>query len=166
MPPSIEELAGELEELRARVRRHDDIEAIKALHRRYIRALADRDWHGLPDFFTEDAVTDIRWHGRTESRQELHDKVINELADLVTSPDGYILSSPVIELEPGADIATGEWTWHRHICQGTVGFASGVTRVWGPWMEGRYRCVYERVGDDWKFKDVWFRVVLPEADPE
>jgi hypothetical protein len=164
MTPTNDELAARVEELESRLRRLDDIDAIKSLHRRYIRKLADRDWTGMADFFTEDAVTDIRWHGRTESKQQLVEEVFDELHVLARSHDGYVLSSPVIEVEPGADLAYGEWTWHRHICEFRT--TGGYMRVWGPWLEGRYRCTYQRVDGEWKFKDMWFRVVLPDVDPE
>lgn len=150
--------------LEGRLQRLEDIEAIKALHRRYIRKLADRDWDGMADFFTDDAVTDIRWHGRTEGKKQLVEEVFDELHALVKSADGYVLSSPVIDLEANADTAYGEWTWHRHICEFRT--TGGYLRVWGPWLEGRYRCHYARVDGDWKFKDMWFRVVLPDVDPE
>ena len=161
---TVEVLAARVEELQGRLGRLEDIEEIKQLHRRYIRKLADRDWDGMADFFTQDAVTDIRWHGRTEGKEQLVRDVFDELHTMVKSADGYILSSPVIELEPGADTAHGEWTWHRHICDFRT--TGGMMRVWGPWLEGRYRCVYERVDGQWLFKDMWFRVVLPDRDPE
>jgi hypothetical protein len=162
--PDVAELVAELDRLRLLVQRLEDIEAIKSLHRRYIRKLADRDWDGMADFFTDDAVTDIRWHGRTEGKQQLIEDVFEDLHALVKSADGYVLSSPVIEIEPGADRAYGEWTWHRHICEFRT--TGGYMRVWGPWLEGRYKCHYERVDGQWRFKDMWFRVVLPDVDPE
>ena len=158
------DLLARIADLEARVQRTEDIESIKETHRRYIRKLADRDWEGMADFFTDDAVTDIRWHGRTAGKQQLIEDVFDDLHTMVTSADGYILSSPVIDIEPGADIAYGEWTWHRHICEFRL--SGGFMRVWGPWLEGRYRCTYERVDGKWLFKDMWFRVVLPDLDPE
>jgi hypothetical protein len=160
----VELLAARVDELQGRLGRLEDIEEIKQLHRRYIRKLADRDWDGMADFFTEDAVTDIRWHGRTEGKEELVRDVFDELHAIVKSADGYILSSPVIELEAGSDSAHGVWTWHRHICDFRT--TGGMMRVWGPWLEGRYRCEYARVDGQWLFKDMWFRVVLPDRDPE
>lgn len=164
MNENIEQLATRIDDLERRLRRLDDIEAIKQLHRRYIRMLADRKWDEMADLFTDDAVTDIRSHGRTEGRQALVEKVFGELKGFVKSSDGYILSSPVIEIGQDPETAYGEWTWHRHVCEFRI--FGGYTRVWGPWMEGRYRCHYQRVDGEWKFKDMWFRVVLPDADPE
>lgn len=161
---TVQALLERVEQLELRSRRLEDTEEIKSLHRRYIRKLADRDWDGMADFFTEDAVTDIRWHGRTEGKKQLIEEVFDELHTLVRSADGYILSSPVIDIEPGSDVAYGEWTWHRHVCEFRT--TGGLMRVWGPWLEGRYKCHYERVDGVWQFKDMWFRVVLPDADPE
>ena len=163
MSDATEDLLARIADLEARVRRTEDVESIKEVHRRYVRKLADRDWDGMADLFTEDAVTDIRWHGRTEGKDQLVE-VFDELHQTVSSADGYILSSPIIAIEPGADTAYGEWTWHRHICEFRL--SGGLMRVWGPWLEGRYRCTYERVGDAWRIKDLWFRVVLPDMDPE
>ncbi|GAA5210768.1 nuclear transport factor 2 family protein [Streptomyces thinghirensis] len=157
-------LLTRVRDLESRLQRLEDVESIKDMHRRYIRKLADRDWDGMADFFTEDAVTDIRWHGRTEGKQHLVEHVFNDLHKTVTSADGYILSSPVIEIEPGGDTAYGEWTWHRHICEFRM--SGGFMRVWGPWLEGRYRCTYRRVDGQWLFQNMWFRVVLPDVDPE
>lgn len=163
-PADVARLVEEIDRLRLQVQRLEDIESIKALHRRYIRKLADRDWEGMADFYTEDAVTDIRWHGRTEGKEQLVEDVLDKLHEIVKSADGYVLSSPVIEIEAGSDRAYGEWTWHRHVCDFRT--TGGYMRVWGPWLEGRYKCVYERVDGNWLFKEVWFRVVLPDPDPE
>lgn len=158
------DLEARLAEMERRLERFEDLEAVKNLHRTYIRKLADRDWEGMADMFCEDAVTDIRWHGRTTSRQELAERVFAELHTVARSNDGYILSSPVIEVADDGQTAYGEWTWHRHICEfRTFG---GYTRVWGPWLEGRYKCHYRKVGGKWLFSDMWFRVVLPDPDPE
>src|SRR4051794_35516423 len=80
---AVEVLAARVEELQGRLSRLEDIEEIKQLHRRYIRKLADRDWDGMSDFFTQDAVTDIRWHGRTEGKEQLVRDVFDELHTMV-----------------------------------------------------------------------------------
>jgi ketosteroid isomerase-like protein len=157
-------LLERLDALERRLQRLDSIDSIKNLHRTYIRKLADRDWDGMADFFTDDAVTDIRWHGRTTSKQELIDNVFAELHALVKSHDGYILSSPVITVADDGETAYGEWTWHRHVCDFRT--TGGFMRVWGPWLEGRYKCEYRLVEGQWLFSDMWFRVVLPDRDPE
>ena len=159
-----EDTQDRIARLERRLQQLEDVESVKALHRTYIRKLADRDWDGMADMFTDDAITDIRWHGRTVGKQELIDTVFTELHGLVRSHDGYILSSPVVRVDPDGEHAYGEWTWHRHVCEfRTFG---GYTRVWGPWLEGRYRTHYRKVDGVWLFSDMWFRVVLPDQDPE
>lgn len=153
-------LEQRLQALAARLDRLEAAEAIKQLHARYLRALADRQWDRLPDFFTEDATTDITWHGPTRGREALQ-REFEHLSRLVLSHDGYILSSPVIEVD--GDRATGRWTWHRLVCEFQT--PTGMMRAWGPWMEGRYRCQYVRQDGQWKIHDLWFRAVLPDADP-
>lgn len=151
-----------LQQLAARLDRLESAEAIKRLHARYLRALADRQWDAMLDFFTEDATTDITWHGVTRGREALK-REFDQLSRLVLSHDGYILSSPEIEVDGDGDAATGRWTWHRLVCEFPT--PTGMMRAWGPWMEGRYRCRYVRVGGEWKIHDLWFRSVLPDPDP-
>jgi hypothetical protein len=74
--------------------------------------------------------------------------------------DGYVLSSPVIDVE--GDTATGTWTWHRHLCEFPV--MGGMVRVFGPWWEGRYRCSYRRDNGGWKFSAMHFRLVAPDRE--
>ena len=84
MSDATEDLLARIADLEARVRRTEDVESIKEVHRRYVRKLADRDWDGMADLFTEDAVTDIRWHGRTEGKDQLVE-VFDELHQTVSS---------------------------------------------------------------------------------
>lgn len=156
-----EELEELVSTLQVKVKRLEDIEEIKQLHRTYIRQLADRDWANMLANFTEDAVVDLRHHGARHGHAELA-----ELFDAMRSngnpPDGYVLSSPVITVE--GDEATGIWTWHRHLCEFPV--MGAVMRVFGPWWEGRYRCTYRREDGRWKFSEMHFRLVAPDADIE
>jgi hypothetical protein len=41
-----------------------------------------------------------------------------------------------------------------------------VLRVFGPWWEGRYRCIYRREEGRWKFAAMHFRLVAPDRDIE
>jgi hypothetical protein len=144
-----------------RVGRLEDAEAIKALHRTYVRQLADREWADMVEHFTEDATVDLRHHGARRGHAELIE--LFSAMEAAGSPrDGYVLSSPVIEVD-GAT-ATGRWTWHRHMCEFPV--MGGTLRVFGPWWEGRYHCTYRRVDGRWKFSAMTFRLVAPDRDGE
>ncbi len=80
---------------------------------------------------------------------------------LYTLFHGYILSSPIIEVD--GNRATGRWTWHRFIFEFLT--PTGFTRAFGPWQEGRYRCEYARIEGKWKISNLYFRSVLPDPDP-
>jgi len=144
-------------ELRARALA--DAEEIKAFHRDYVRGLADRRFGDIAAHFADDAWIDMRTHGRKEGRAAIEEHFA-PMADLVAEGSGYVLSSPVIRVH--GDTATGEWTWHRFLCDFPV--MGARLRAPGPWMEGRYRCEYVRRDGRWLFSGMWFRVVLPDDD--
>jgi len=156
-----DELEERIVELEREVQRQEDVEEIKALHRTYIRRLADRDWADMLELFTDDAVVDLRHHGPRRGREELAG-LFAAMHATGTPHDGYILSSPVVEVD--GDTGTGVWTWHRHLCEFSVGGA--IVRHYGPWWEGRYRTEYARVGGRWKFRSMRFRLVAPDPDRE
>jgi ketosteroid isomerase-like protein len=143
-----DEVAVELAALRARLRTLEDIEAIKRLHATFTRTLADREFLALPGFFTADAVIDMRRHGEIEGSAAITAHY-DGMVSVPLAGAGYVLSSPVIAVV--ADEATGEWTWHRFLADGS-------------WQEGRYRCSYRRTENGWLFSRMHFRVVLPIHD--
>jgi ketosteroid isomerase-like protein len=143
-----DELDAQLSGLRARVQVIEDHEAIKNLHHRFTRAVANREFESLPGFFTDDAVIDMRGHGEARGI----DAITRHFAGMESAPilgAGYVLSSPVLDVT--GDSARGEWTWHRFL-------------VDGGWEEGRYRCAYRRAGDGWFISRMHFRVILPHHD--
>jgi ketosteroid isomerase-like protein len=156
-----EELTELLHSLQHRVLRLEDIEQIKQLHRTYIRQLADRDWGDMVANFTADALMDLRSHGPRRGHDEIA-KLFERMHTAGNPHDGYVLSSPVIDVD--GDSATGVWTWHRHLCEFPV--MGAVMRVFGPWWEGRYHCTYRREDGRWKFATMHFRLVSPDPDLE
>ena len=157
---SDDDVAQRLAAVTSTLRSLDDVEAIKSMHRTYLRCLSDRDFARMADFFTDDAVMDLRAHGADRGRAEI-EQHFERMSEGTGDGAGYLLTSPVIRVD--GDTATGEWTWHRHFADFPV--QGGRMRAWGPWLEGRYRCEYAKVGDRWLFSNIWFRVVLPDADP-
>ena len=79
----------ELQELRARVRALEDIEAIRKLKARYWLSVDRKLWDEFGECFTEDAVMDVppvtHWQGRKEIVQSLS-KV---LASFITVHQGH-----------------------------------------------------------------------------
>ena len=129
------------------------------LHRGFTRAVADRLFATLSGFFTEDAVIDMRRHGETSGRDAIQ-RHFDGMAAIPLEGAGYVLSSPVIEVT--GDTASGRWTWHRFLADGSIVGTPG--RIRGEWEEGRYCCSYRRTEDGWRFTHVHFRVVLPDQD--
>jgi uncharacterized protein (TIGR02246 family) len=143
-----DELQAQLASLGARLQALEDLEAIKELHRRFTKAVADRRFATLSGFFTDDAVIDMRSHGETVGKDAIKQHFDGMEAQPLAGA-GYVLSSPIVEVT--GDAASGEWTWHRFAARGS-------------WEEGRYRCAYRRTEDGWRFSRLHFRVVLPDPD--
>ncbi|GAB3616671.1 hypothetical protein GCM10027416_12280 [Okibacterium endophyticum] len=156
------EILARLNALEKRVDELDSIRAIEKLQQQYVRDLGDRNWQGVADAYAEDAVCDIRQHGRHAGRDSIAEMFAEDLETVVKSRDGYILSSPSITVD--GDEAYGEWVWHRFQCEFRTSF--GMMRVWGPWSEGIYKCHYRRIDGEWKIGDLWFRVIRPDSDEE
>jgi ketosteroid isomerase-like protein len=157
-----EDLIAAVRELQRKVDELESIKEIEQLQQQYVRDLADRNWAGVATAYADDAVCDIRLHGKHKGRDAIAGMFKSDLQDVVKSRDGYVLSSPSITVS--GDAAYGEWTWHRMQCEFRTSF--GMMRVWGPWTEGKYKCHYARINGEWKIKDLWFRVLRPDSDDE
>jgi uncharacterized protein (TIGR02246 family) len=156
-----DDLRVQLVRLTSRVADLEARAAIEDLHRSLVRAVADRRFTILADWFTDDAVIDMRSHGPKAGRSTIAEHFAHMDA-VPLDGAGYILSSPVVTVT--GDEAEGEWTWHR--LHSTAIVAGRPVRVSGPWEEGRYSCTYRRVDGRWRFHRMRFRVVRPDLDPE
>jgi ketosteroid isomerase-like protein len=162
MAADVRDRAARLAELAELADRLCDLEAVTAienLHRRFTVAVADRQFGGLSAYFTDAAVIDMRRHGEIRGRAAIKAH-FDGMAAVPLTGAGYLLSSPVVDV--AGDMATGEWTWHRFMADGTV--SGRDVRVWGVWEEGRYRCSYQRTEQGWRFSRMHFRVVRPDHD--
>jgi hypothetical protein len=146
--------------IEARLTALEDAEEIKKLQAYYIRHLSDRAWHLMHDLFTDDAVTEISFHARTEGKKQL-EEVFADLASHVKNHDGYMLTSPIIDVS--GNEATGLWTWTRLYCDHQTPVGMPI-RVWGPWMEGRYEARYAKVNGKWLIKHLRFKSTAPDPD--
>lgn len=153
------DLFRELERLRTRLDELESLQAIEDLHRTFTRAVADRQFTELADYFCADGVIDMRRHGPISGRAAIAAHFAG-MAAVPLSGAGYVLSSPVVEVD--GDTASGVWTWHRFNAEATIG--TKRVRVWGVWEEGRYQCRYRRTDGVWQFAGMRFRVVLPDHD--
>ena len=141
-----------LERRVAALESRDDIER---MHNVYVRVLTSRQFDSLADYFTDDAVIDMRSHGVKTGKAAISE----HFSHMVNAPlDGasYLVTAPVITVD--GDEATGVWTWHR--------LYRAVPEA-GVWEEGRYDCAYRRDSDgSWKFSRMKFRVVRPVHDDD
>jgi ketosteroid isomerase-like protein len=155
------EQLAELAALDARLRDLESLTEIENLHREFTRAVADRKFGTFPGFFTDDGVIDMRRHGERRGRDAIKGHFDGMHAAPLTGA-GYVLSSPILDVT--GDTASGTWTWHRFLADGTV--AGRPARVWGFWEEGLYTCSYRRTEDGWRFSRMHFRVVRPDHDDD
>src|SRR4051812_34176580 len=96
--------------LQARLDALESLQAIEALHRSFTRAVADREFGSLAGYFCDDAVIDMRRHGPIAGRAAIAEHFAG-MAAVPLSGAGYVLSSPVVDVD--GDSASGTWTWHR-----------------------------------------------------
>lgn len=129
--------------LEARVRRLEDIEALKQLKARYAAYCdADYDAERLAPLFTADAVWDGGAMGRYEGREAI--RAFFSSASRAVPFAIHHVSNPILEID--GDRATGRW----YLWQPCT-FAQGDQALW---MAGRYDDVYRRESDGWRFAHV------------
>jgi ketosteroid isomerase-like protein len=129
--------------LEARIRRLEDIEALKQLKHRYC-TLCDDGYVADPlaALFAEDAVWDGGPLGRFEGREAI--RAFFAGCSKVVSFAIHHVTNPVIEVD--GDRATGDWLLWEPIV-----FARGERAVW---MAARYHDRYRRIGGEWRFEHV------------
>ena len=131
------------EQLEARIRRLEDIEAIRQLKHRYAN-LCDEDYppDALAALFTEDAVWDGGMLGKPEGRAAIR-KFFAACSKTVSFAVHHVVN-PIIEVD--GDSATGSWVLWQPIV-----FTKGDRAAW---LVARYHDRYVRVNGEWRFKHV------------
>lgn len=131
-----------MSELEARLRRLEDIDAIKRLKVRYC-AYCDDNYNpdGIAELFTEDAVWNGGQLGHTEGREAIRE--FFRAAPRLVSFAIHHVTNPRIAVD--GDRATGDW----YLFQPCT--FRGDRAVW---MAARYRDRYLRVNGEWKFERV------------
>jgi hypothetical protein len=128
-----------LEDLEKRIRRLEDLEEIKTLHREYLMYIQNLEIDKALDCFSENIVTEIAQYGPKKGKKEVtkfFKEVIRE--NVFVSRDGHFTVQPVITLE--GDKAKAHWMFYRLVPEGTRRF-----------VQGRYDCEYVRENGSWKF---------------
>lgn len=133
----------DLAALEQRIRRLEDLEAIKALKTRYALACdADYDADALAAMFTEDAVWDGGAIGVNVGREAI--RTFFQGSSRRISFAKHHMLNPLIEID--GDTATGTW----YLLQ-TCTYIDGDQAVWGA---ATYHDRYVRAGGTWKFAHV------------
>jgi ketosteroid isomerase-like protein len=133
----------DLETLERRIRRLEDIEAIKQLKARYAAYCdANYDANALAELFTEDAVWDGGALGRNVGREAIRQFFRGSSQRIIFAVHNIL--SPIIEID--GDTATGTW----YLLQ-TCTYAAGNQAVWGA---ATYHDRYVRHNGTWKFQHV------------
>jgi hypothetical protein len=129
--------------LEDRIRRLEDIEALKQLKARYA-AYCDDDYNadGIAGLFTEDGIWDGGTMGCYDGRRAIHE--FFSVSDQAVPFAIHHVTNPILEVD--GDRATGEW----YLWQPCT-FSQGDQALW---MAGIYRDVYRRAGDSWLFEHV------------
>jgi SnoaL-like domain len=130
-------------ELAARVRRLEDIEALKQLKHRYA-AFCDQNYDpdGLAPLFTDNAIWDGGAMGRYEGREAI--RTFFSEADKVVPFAIHHVTNPIIEVD--GDRAAGRW----YLWQPCIFSPPGEAL----WMAGRYFDKYRREEGVWRFEHV------------
>jgi SnoaL-like protein len=139
-------------DLDERIRRLEDLEALRALKYRYASYCDDGyDAERLAPLFTVDAVWDGGVLGRFVGREAIRNFFL-QCSKLVPFAIHQV-TNPILEVT--GDGATGRWYLWEPIV-----FASGNQ---GLWMAARYDDRYRREGGTWRFESV--RVELRMLSP-
>ena len=137
--------------LESRIRRLEDIEAIKQLKARYC-ALCDDGYDAdqLTDLFTEDAL----WHGGSlgvaRGREKIRKFFQNTPAVMPFAV--HMVMNPVIEVD--GDTATGRWYLFQAATLKAVENGADKRVDGALWGSARYDEEYVRVDGEWKFKSL------------
>ncbi len=144
--------------LEQRMRRLEDIEAIRQLKHRYMAYADDGyDADGIVTLLTPDAVWDGgKAFGRHESAAAFGEMVrgVGE----VISFAAHLSMNEIIDIDESGDRATGQW-WLLMPC--TVNNDDGKSEA--RWIFATYDDVYVKVDGQWLFKDTKFDVKVFEA---
>lgn len=135
-------MAGQ--ELEARLRCLEDIEAIKKLKYAYCRLYDLGDWQGVADLFTEDAVGHFGELGHCEGKGKIAEFVRNQ-REAVWSFMYHMVLNPVIEVS--GDKASGIWYAFVPVTHGVANQAL--------WIATIYEDEYVKRGGEWKFEKLW-----------
>jgi len=138
-------------ELEARIKNLEDIEEIRKLQYTYAYLIDTRQFDKVPDLFADDFVAEWGFAGPYKTREELREFFTGPIAATLAMSAHQMLA-PIIEIQ--GDKATG--TWYLLVAQTNV-TPHGEVAVW---IQGKYENEYVRMGGDWKFSCLGFKMLF------
>jgi hypothetical protein len=146
----------DLAALEARVQALEDLEAIKRLKYRYLRALDTKAWDDLGDTLTEDATTE---YADGEHRFQGRDAILAFLrATPLAVPDGFVGvhhgSQPEIELT-SPTTARGIWALYNYLIHKSAGQGLRLCAF--------YHDEYVKQDGTWRIRATGYRRVFEET---
>ena len=144
-------------DLEQQIRRLGDIEAIKQLKYRYVRAMSYSDWDALEQTMTEDVQTSYSdgkysFGSRAEVLKLLRSSHDDSLHNIIAY---WHVTMPIIEIT-GPDTATGSWgMYHRYI--------DGGERNIEEEQFAFYEDEYVRTADGWKISRTGYRRIMEQG---
>jgi len=142
---------ADLAELEARIRRLEDIEAIKRLKHRYFNSLDSLLWDELVDCFAEDGVIDYEPDIRMEGKKDIVEHIKEKLHEHIGVHQGH---NPEIQITSDTT-ATGKW--ELFVYAYLEEFKSGVR------LGGYYHDEYVKEKGEWKIRSSKMTLLFFEA---
>lgn len=131
-----------------------ELEHIKRLKYRYMRAVDTKDWNLLEQLFTPDAVS---WYDSGKYRFEGRDNILKFLSEnMVRLITLHQVHHPEIELV-SEDSATGVWYLQDYVIN--------LEQNWELLGAALYEDEYVRVGGDWKIRSTGYHRTFEETRP-
>lgn len=144
-------------DLEHQIRRLTDIEAIKQLKYRYVRAMSYSDWDALEKTMTEDVQTSYSDGKYTfGSRAEVLNLLRTSHDDTLHNVIAYWhVTMPIIEIT-GPDTAKGSWgMYHRYIDRGERNIEEEQFAF--------YEDEYVRTADGWKISRTGYQRIMEQG---
>lgn len=147
---------SDLAALEARIQRLEDLEAIRSLKYRYLRALDTKAWDELGETLADDATTE---YSDGEYRFQGRDEILRFLkATPLAQPDGFIgvhhCTQPEIEIT-SAGRARGVWALYNYLIHKSA--EQGLR------LCAFYHDEYVKIAGEWKIQSTGYRRVFEET---
>lgn len=140
-------IAMTLEELEARIKVLEDIEAIKRLKGKYGYFVDTRNWQEFMNLIMDDAIWDFGSLGLYKGKEE----ILRFTRDIILDTYSFMMHNFFnIFVEVQGNKATGEWYF--------LVPATNDKEKRAEWLAGKYEEEYVKVNGAWKFKKVTARI--------